>query len=125
MANESCAKKILTTRNPFPDLHTFVAILSVVIKGKRPKRPDMQECCDGLWNLLNQCWKDEPGDRPTTVKVLREVDKLAQSQGAFWSIVVLLATWINNHTRPRSFLRAQDHPENICTTGNFLKRDLL
>lgn len=82
-ANESCAKKILTTRNPFPDLHTFVAILSVVIKGKRPKRPDMQECCDGLWNLLNQCWKDEPGDRPTTVKVLREVDKLAQSQGAF------------------------------------------
>lgn len=46
----------------------------------RPKRPDVPECSDALWNLLGRCWKDNKNDRPSSAEVLQVVGLLVLPQ---------------------------------------------
>ncbi|KAJ6561955.1 kinase-like domain-containing protein, partial [Mycena capillaripes] len=60
--------ELLTGKPPFPELYTDIAVAIAVIEGRRPSRPP--SCSgtlplDGLWNLLQNCWEENPENRPT------------------------------------------------------------
>jgi len=64
--------EVLSERVPFaPSGGT--AIISKVVGGERPERPQGREGAwftDGLWRMLEDCWKPQPDDRPTLDIVL-------------------------------------------------------
>lgn len=39
------------------------------MSGKRPRRPETLNK-DGLWELIQRCWDQDPGKRPTTPELL-------------------------------------------------------
>lgn len=68
--------QILTINRPFPDMWNGAMLLVALNKRhpSRPRRPDMSECCDELWQLLGRCWKDEPNERPSACDVLHDLN---------------------------------------------------
>ncbi|KAJ7607025.1 kinase-like domain-containing protein, partial [Mycena polygramma] len=69
------AYEILTGNPPFPELRTDGAVINAVLEGCRPSRP---ESCslpslDGLWNLLQRCWNEEPATRPTAAELVKQL----------------------------------------------------
>lgn len=77
--------KMLTTKLPFPDLSNYgMLVIALNPSGRkravRPKRPDVPECCDALWNLLGRCWQDNQNDRPSSAEVLQVVGPLILPQ---------------------------------------------
>ena len=69
--------KLLTTDLPFPGQRSSDVLLELK-KKRRPRRPDMAECTDKLWDLVCRCWKDEPVDRPSAGEVSRAITELAK-----------------------------------------------
>ena len=79
----TCSTKlpILTTPQifsgdiPFKDISGWLSLRSNVVKyAKRPVRPQLQldigrEFDDKLWNLIEECWSQEPSNRPTAATV--------------------------------------------------------
>ncbi|KAF7375734.1 Protein kinase domain-containing protein [Mycena sanguinolenta] len=66
--------ELLTGKAPFPELYSDVAVAMAVLEGRRPSRP--QSCSgtpslNGLWNLLQNCWRENPADRPTASHVVQ------------------------------------------------------
>ena len=56
---------------PFHEVHDMAVFLKVV-EGERP-------CCkvgfvDSLWEMVEQCWKSEPGDRPSIENILQYLE---------------------------------------------------
>ena len=60
---------------PFQDISRWSSLRSDVVKyGKRPARPQLQddigrEFDDKLWSLIEECWSQEPSNRPTAVTI--------------------------------------------------------
>jgi hypothetical protein len=65
---------------PFAEMSPMRAILQI-IRGHRPARPTMFQCrgsfmADGIWDLINVCWSQEPHKRltmPAALTTLRNV----------------------------------------------------
>ncbi|KAI3619461.1 hypothetical protein WG66_012937 [Moniliophthora roreri] len=55
--------EIITGRPPFADLSDG-AVLLKVIQGDRPERPASGWCPDSIWDLVEQCWEQDPRKRP-------------------------------------------------------------
>ncbi|KAJ6507791.1 kinase-like domain-containing protein [Mycena vitilis] len=66
------AYEMLAGKAPFSELRMDGAVAAAVLDGCRPSRP---ECCsapmDGLWDLLQSCWDQEPAKRPTATEIVR------------------------------------------------------
>ncbi|KAJ7873555.1 kinase-like domain-containing protein [Mycena leptocephala] len=65
--------EMLTGTAPFPDLYTDVAVAMAVLQGERPSRPLLlpgAPVMDGLWNLLQMCWEQNPQNRPTASQIV-------------------------------------------------------
>jgi len=65
--------QVLTGLRPFHDLGTY-AVISVVQRGGRPRRPPHAVTLgfsDALWRLVRMCWSKSPSDRPTAQQLLR------------------------------------------------------
>ena len=60
-------KQTFTGRPPFFASYPFAWY--DMISGKRPQRPETLTN-EGLWKLVQRCWKQDPGDRPTTSELL-------------------------------------------------------
>jgi hypothetical protein len=56
------------TGNP-PFVANFQSALYDIMVGKRPQRPGTLGH-DGLWELTQRCWNQDPGRRPTTFELL-------------------------------------------------------
>ena len=54
----------------YPDLTVFVKVL----EGKRPSRE--KGFVDGLWEILERCWKPQPNARPSIEAVLRCLEQV-------------------------------------------------
>ena len=55
---------------PF-DRHRPVEAMMVIMRGDRPPRPSHLTLTDELWELVQQCWNQDPRKRPPMPKVLQ------------------------------------------------------
>ena len=65
--------EILSGHVPFEGCGPCAA-LAKVLGGERPERPQGEErklFTDGVWSVVECCWKQSPGDRPSAKGVLR------------------------------------------------------
>ncbi|THU98418.1 kinase-like protein, partial [Dendrothele bispora CBS 962.96] len=75
--------EIISGREPFsqPWL-TDVAVMTAVVRGERPQRPEGNPwCTDTLWTLIERCWAQEAVSRPSArhiVDFMREYGNTAQ-----------------------------------------------
>ncbi|KAF9780779.1 kinase-like domain-containing protein [Thelephora terrestris] len=66
------AYETLTNRVPFYDCASNMFIFRV-LNGERPKRPQGTQgiwFTDDIWNILEDCWRHNPSDRPSAEDVL-------------------------------------------------------
>ena len=69
------APQIFSGDIPFQDISCWSSLRSNVVKyGKRPAKPQPQddvgrELDDNLWSLIEECWSQEPSNRPTAKTV--------------------------------------------------------
>jgi len=79
--------EVLSGNVPFAGLKDFIVIPKVV-EGERPERPGVGEglfFTDGLWEMLNRCWKTEPKSRPRVKAAFERLDRVSK----VWSIAIL------------------------------------
>ena len=62
-ANNWPLKKAFTGATPFNDKPSCMAI-SAIANGERPPRPTHFALTEGLWDLTQQCWYQNPHLRP-------------------------------------------------------------
>ena len=63
----AASEQIFTGHAPF--LSTFPAAVFDIMAGKRPPRPETMRH-DGLWEIIERCWSQEPMKRPTASELL-------------------------------------------------------
>ena len=66
--------EVLSGESPFAATHHIYKVVIDVIAGVRPSRPRGTQRAwftDSLWEMLELCWRREPGDRPHLETVLR------------------------------------------------------
>ncbi|KAJ7914680.1 kinase-like domain-containing protein, partial [Mycena leptocephala] len=61
----------LTGKVPFYELPNDMAVALKVTAGARPSRPEI--ISDGLWSLLQDCWKEDPNKRPKMTEIIRRL----------------------------------------------------
>lgn len=61
--------QIYTGEIPFSNTKHEPAVLSLVIKGIRPKRPESSEVTDNLWKLICDCLMKDPERRPSIARI--------------------------------------------------------
>ncbi|KAF8600044.1 kinase-like protein, partial [Ceratobasidium sp. AG-I] len=65
--------EIFTGKRPFKELEKDTAVILALSKGKRPHRPkkilDQSPRGVPFWDILQKCWAQTPGDRPTASEV--------------------------------------------------------
>jgi len=64
--------EVLSERVPFAP-HEGTAVISKIVGGERPGKPQGREVArftEGLWRMLEDCWKPQPDDRPSLDIVL-------------------------------------------------------
>jgi len=69
--------EVLSGQAPFA-LWRDPEIVYMVLGGERPKRPEGDEgmlFTDEIWELLECCWKKQPGDRPSAKAILRGLEE--------------------------------------------------
>lgn len=73
--------EVLSGHIPFPRCEAF-PVVAKVSRGERPKRPRGAEkvwFSDVVWNLLEDCWKPSPEERPGIADVLLCLRKVSKS----------------------------------------------
>ncbi|XP_078379543.1 uncharacterized protein LOC144662575 [Oculina patagonica] len=61
--------------NPYPGINNK-ELYNLLKTGYRMEKPDT--CSDKLYRLVLDCWKDEPGERPTFESVTRSLEQMMQ-----------------------------------------------
>ncbi|KAJ7839426.1 hypothetical protein B0H14DRAFT_2316590, partial [Mycena olivaceomarginata] len=64
--------QIFTGTTLFPELRYDTQVMKHVGLGNRPLRPALENI-DGVWELLENCWKQQPEERLTAVKVVEKL----------------------------------------------------
>uniref|UniRef100_A0A0W0EWH8 Protein kinase domain-containing protein n=1 Tax=Moniliophthora roreri TaxID=221103 RepID=A0A0W0EWH8_MONRR len=70
--------QIMTGQPPFPKL-TEAAVMFQVMSGKRPSRPADGWCPDHIWELVERCWSQDPGQRPLAAQIVEYLGQLVTS----------------------------------------------
>ncbi|KII88351.1 hypothetical protein PLICRDRAFT_621516 [Plicaturopsis crispa FD-325 SS-3] len=65
--------EILTTRLPYCDVRSDVAVLLAVNEGARPARHSYPEISDDIWDILQACWVADPDLRPAMSTLLPDL----------------------------------------------------
>jgi hypothetical protein len=68
----SYSTQILTGTPVFQGLRYDTQVMKYVGEGNRPPRPALENI-DGVWGLLENCWKQQPQERFTAVKVIEKL----------------------------------------------------
>ncbi|KAJ7575892.1 kinase-like domain-containing protein, partial [Mycena floridula] len=79
------ALEIYTKLPPFHSYYHDITIFSEVISGKRPDRPTQEEApclTDNVWQLIEQCWRQDASMRPQAREVVNETINLIQGRFA-------------------------------------------
>ena len=68
--------EVLSGRAPFAPLKSPL-VIQKVLEGKRPKRPEGEEgtsFTDGIWEMLENCWKHQPNERISAEVILQRLE---------------------------------------------------
>ena len=71
--------EVLTGRPPFQRTRHPEVVL-IVMEGKRPRKPEKAADIGfggGTWELVQQCWDEERGERPTVEQVSEHLQRVA------------------------------------------------
>jgi len=80
--------EIYTGKPPFHEKKNDSAVIFMVIEGKRPDLPIDITKRNTLKQLVEQCWKQEPSERPTSTEVLKQLNNMSTGMSIFqwiWS----------------------------------------
>lgn len=69
--------KICTGRVPFDHIKRDLAVITCVLRGRRPKRPTAlvgSAMSDALWAVMERCWSADPKQRPPLSAILTTLD---------------------------------------------------
>ncbi|KAL0563082.1 hypothetical protein V5O48_018995 [Marasmius crinis-equi] len=73
----SSTPQIFTGNPPFHELTDGAVIVAVVLRKKRPTRPEnIAELTNSMWEFMVSCWAHEASLRPTAEDVLSQVGAL-------------------------------------------------
>ena len=64
--------EVLSREVPFPQ-HNFLDVMQKILDGERPERPQGAQGAwftDGIWEMLELCWKHQPSERISAERVL-------------------------------------------------------
>lgn len=70
-------------------------VLSLILQGKRPQRPQGNKgnlFTDQIWEMLEGCWKQQPGDRLSASDILMHLERhssLLHHQQIWWNTYLL------------------------------------
>ncbi|TFK49203.1 kinase-like protein [Heliocybe sulcata] len=81
------ALEVLTGQPPFSSTKLDSVVISKVVKGIRPERPEVLQSNDVLWKLLQRCWDQDPRVRPSMTEV---VNTLSPAHGGIMAYVAPL-----------------------------------
>ena len=73
--------EVLSGRVPFSH-HHGPAIIGAIMKGEHPGRPRRDEkgwFTGAVWDVLERCWKPNPGDRPNIEEVLQCLEEVSMA----------------------------------------------
>ncbi|KAJ7826998.1 kinase-like domain-containing protein [Mycena olivaceomarginata] len=62
--------EIWTGKAPFSEFPRDGMVILKVVEGLRPSRPETRPLDDGLWSLLQDCWKKQFCDRPNASQIV-------------------------------------------------------
>ncbi|KAJ7583144.1 kinase-like domain-containing protein, partial [Mycena floridula] len=65
--------EIFAGRIPFYDVYNEMAVSLKVIRGNRPARPETPELENDVWDLIQDCWKEDPDKRPTATQIVQRL----------------------------------------------------
>ena len=69
--------EVLSGRAPYVQIENRSVLITMITEGKRPERPGRPWFTDNLWRNLEQCWSQQPKDRPTIAAILECLERLA------------------------------------------------
>ncbi|NWS06754.1 RIPK4 kinase, partial [Motacilla alba] len=73
---------VLTQKKPFAEENNILHIMVKVVKGHRPELPAVSKSrphsCNNLIKLMQKCWQDDPGERPTFQEITAETEALCE-----------------------------------------------
>lgn len=61
--------QVLTGRMPFFEFKHDTHVLLSVMRGKIPRRPEIDAITDDIWHLLTSCWDQNPKSRPSVKNI--------------------------------------------------------
>ncbi|KAF9260152.1 WD40 repeat-like protein [Marasmius fiardii PR-910] len=66
--------EIYTGRVPFYEMAEATIVLAIAVDKKRPSRPEnCMELHDSMWDMMVECWHEEPSSRPTMLGILARI----------------------------------------------------
>ncbi|KAJ7588214.1 kinase-like domain-containing protein [Mycena floridula] len=76
--NHACQRilrqsQIFAGKVPFFEVHNDMAVALKVLDRRRPIRPETPHVEDDMWNLVQDCWKQDPSERPTAAEIVRRL----------------------------------------------------
>ena len=80
--------EVLSGHVPFASSPPFV-VPALILRGDRPERPEGSEgrwLTDEIWTILQLCWAEQPGDRPSAEDVLACLEESPLPQSPVWYI---------------------------------------
>jgi serine/threonine-protein kinase TNNI3K len=75
-------QQLYTGRPPFSDFPHDAAAMLTAMAGGRPQRPSdvsKRVMSDGMWELVQSCWRQNFADRPRVSEVVEIMNKMDQS----------------------------------------------
>ena len=74
--------EVLSGQTQFAQYSNF-AVVWRVLGGERPNRPEGERgiwFTDDIWEILERCWKPQPGDRISAKTVLMDLERISPSR---------------------------------------------
>ncbi|KAJ1550528.1 hypothetical protein HK096_006428 [Nowakowskiella sp. JEL0078] len=64
---------------PFEDIEFDAQVVYALANKQRPKRPSNHDVCyDEIWSIVNMCWEEDPGSRPSFQQISEDLQRNAQ-----------------------------------------------
>ncbi|KAK1218360.1 hypothetical protein PQX77_018958 [Marasmius sp. AFHP31] len=107
--------EVISGRPPFYDEKSEVKIMIDVLKGLRPALPPSVGLPVVIWRLINSCWQEDAGARPTAGKISETLDKWLSLPP--WA-KFRTGEWYGSRTKAQTTYLRADNPNTTYWEGN-------
>ncbi|KAF5358870.1 hypothetical protein D9757_012304 [Collybiopsis confluens] len=114
--------EIFTRKPPFSDRKNEIALLSHVMGGGRPDRPQDDRYSDALWDLTTLCWAQNVEERPSANQIheFLKIPRLKLSLSPFDLSAVKVELAMNGQMQPLDRARFEDMCTRWCLAKNIV-----